>query len=130
MAIQTRIINGSYAEIYVGRGNFITQFAPTYFHQFYTRKILTESESIDDFREVTEAEKTALEESDARWKEPSDELIEQAEAAGIDLDEIFTEIAEESKMTRKQRKELQKNLPIVGQSITVWHVERNCFLNA
>ena len=28
-------------------------------------------------------------------------LKEQAEAAGIDLDEIFTEIAEESKMTRK-----------------------------
>ena len=39
-------------------------------------------------------------------------LKEQAEAAGIDLNEIFSEIAEESKMTRKQRKELQKNLKV------------------
>lgn len=39
-------------------------------------------------------------------------LKEQAEAAGIDLNEVFSEIAEESKMTRKQRKELQKNLKV------------------
>lgn len=60
MAIQTRIINELYTEIYVGEGNFITQSAPTNFHQFYTRKILTESESIDDFREVTAANTKAI----------------------------------------------------------------------
>ena len=39
-------------------------------------------------------------------------LKEQAEAAGIDLNEIFAEIADESHMTRKQRKELQSNLKV------------------
>ena len=110
MAIQTRIINDLYTEIYVGGGNFITQSAPTNFHQFYTRKILTESESIDDFREVTEAEKTALEESDARWKEPSDELIEQAEVAGavynretgyFELNELYDITAEQMRVILK-----------------------------
>lgn len=76
MAIQTRIINGSYAEIYVGRGNFITQSAPTNFHQFYTRKILTESESIDDFREVTASQKATLEQADAKWKRPPQSFID------------------------------------------------------
>lgn len=68
MAIQTRIINGSYTEIYVGGGNFITQGAPTNFHQFWTRKVLTPGESIEDFREVTASEKEALEASDAATK--------------------------------------------------------------
>lgn len=39
-------------------------------------------------------------------------LKEQAEAAGIDLNAIFAEIADESHMTRKQRKELQSNLKV------------------
>ena len=39
-------------------------------------------------------------------------LKEQAEAAGVDLNEIFAEIADESHMTRKQRKELQSNLKV------------------
>lgn len=39
-------------------------------------------------------------------------LKEQAEAAGIDLNDVFSEIADESNMTRKQRKELQKNLKV------------------
>lgn len=82
MAIQERIVNGTFTEIYVnGGGNFITQSRPTHFHQFCRRRILTASESMDDFKEVTEAEKTALEKSDARWKEPSEELIAQAETA-------------------------------------------------
>lgn len=82
MAIQERIVNGTFTEIYVnGGGNFITQSRPTHFHQFCRRRILTASESMDDFKEVTKAEKTALEESDARWKEPSEELIAQAETA-------------------------------------------------
>lgn len=78
MAIQQRIVNDSLTEIYViGGGNFITQSQPTNFHQFFTRKILTPTEDISDFREVTAAERTALEQSDALWKEPSAELIAQ-----------------------------------------------------
>lgn len=66
MAIQQRIINDSLTEIYViGGGNFITQSRPTNFHQFFTRKILTPTEDISDYREVTAAERTALEQADA-----------------------------------------------------------------
>lgn len=78
MAIQTRIINNYYTEIYAG-GNFITQSAPTNFHQFWTQKILTPGESIEDFKEVTASEKTALEKSDAKWEKPSDWEIAQWE---------------------------------------------------
>lgn len=78
MAIQQRIVNDSLTEIYViGGGNFITQSRPTNFHQFFTRKILTPNEDISDFREVTAAERTALEQADALWEEPSAELIAQ-----------------------------------------------------
>lgn len=71
---------------------------------------MTESESIDDFREVTAAEKTALEESDARWKEPSDELIEQAEVAGavynretgyFEMNELYDITAEQMRVILK-----------------------------
>ena len=78
MTIQQRIVNDSLTEIYVnGGGNFITQSRPTNFHQFFTRKILTPTEDISDFREVTAAERTALEQADALWEEPSAELIAQ-----------------------------------------------------
>lgn len=77
MAIQQRIINNSLTEIYIGGGNFLTQSRPTNFHQFFTRKILTPTEDISDYREVTAAERTALEQADAQWKEPSAELIVQ-----------------------------------------------------
>lgn len=79
MAIQTRILNGSFTEIYVGGGNFITQSAPTNFHQFWTQKVLTPGESIEDFKEVTASEKAALEKSDAKWERPSDWEIAQWE---------------------------------------------------
>lgn len=55
MAIEQRIVNNSLTEIYViGGGNFITQSQPTNFHHFFTRKILTPTEDISDFREVTD----------------------------------------------------------------------------
>lgn len=38
--------------------------------------MLTASEDIDDFKEVTEAEKTALEAADAKWEKPTEALIE------------------------------------------------------
>lgn len=85
MAIQTRIINGSLTEIYVVGENFITQASPTNFHQFWTKKILTSSENIEDFKEVTSAEKTTIENKDKEWKEPSEELIAQCKSADTDI---------------------------------------------
>lgn len=82
MAIQTRIVNGSHTEIYVGGGNFITQSYPTNFHQFWTHKILTASENIEDFKEVTVAEMEALEAEDAKWVRPTHSFIALWAAAG------------------------------------------------
>ena len=60
----------------MGGGNFITQSRPTNFHQFFTRKILTPTEDISDFREVTAAERTAIEKADAAWTEPPRSFID------------------------------------------------------
>lgn len=77
MAIQQRFVNDSLTEIYViGGGNFITQSRPTNFHQFFTRKILTPTEDISDFREVTAAERADLEKADAAWVEPPCSFID------------------------------------------------------
>lgn len=85
MAIQSRTINNSLTEIYVGEGNFITQAFPTNFHQFWTKKILTSSEKISDFKEVTSAEKTTIENKDKEWEKPSEELIAQCKSADADI---------------------------------------------
>ena len=85
MAIQSRTINGLLTEIYVGEGNFITQSFPTNFHKFWTKKILTSSENIEDFKEVTSAEKTTIENKDKEWEEPSEELIAQCKSADTDI---------------------------------------------
>lgn len=77
MAIQTRIVNSSFTEIYVGGGNFITQSAPTNFHQFWTQKVLTPGESIEDFKEVTASEKAQFEASDAKWERPPQSFIDE-----------------------------------------------------
>lgn len=69
-------------EVYVG-GNFITQSAPTNFHTFWNRKVMTDGESIDDYRVVTTQEKSALEQSDAQWVEPSADFVAQCKSAGV-----------------------------------------------
>ena len=43
---------------------------------------MTPTENISDWREVTEAEKTALEEADAAWTAPSEEFVRTVEARG------------------------------------------------
>lgn len=58
-------------------GDSITQSAPTNFHQFWTQKILTAGENIEDFREVTASERAALEQSDAAWKRPPQSFIDK-----------------------------------------------------
>lgn len=81
MAIQTKIVNGSFTEIYAGGGNFITLPAPTNFHQFWTQKVLTPGESIEDFKEVTASEKAAIEAADAKWVRPPQSFIDQCKTA-------------------------------------------------
>lgn len=81
MAIQTRIINNSFTEIYVGGVNVITEAAPTNFHNFFKQKILTANETISDYKEVTPAERTAIEAADAE----AQAAIEKAETKAFDL---------------------------------------------
>lgn len=76
MAIETRIINGSFTELYTGGGNYMTQAKATHFHSFWTRKILAPTESIDDFKEVTASEKAKLEAADAAWERPPQSFID------------------------------------------------------
>lgn len=59
----------------------MTQANPTNFHVFTTQKVLGVDESIADWREVTAAEKTKLEASDAAWVRPPQEFIDQWNAA-------------------------------------------------
>ena len=65
MAIETRIINSSFTELYTGGGYYMTQARATLVHDFWTQKILAPTESIDDFKEVTAAERAKLEAADA-----------------------------------------------------------------
>lgn len=82
--METRLI-GSLTEIYItGGGNFVTQAYPTNFHTFHTRKILVGSEKPSDFKEVTAAEKSALEAQNAKWLEPSEEFVTQCKSLGIE----------------------------------------------
>ena len=54
----------------------MTQAKATHFHDFWTRKILANSESTSDFREVTAAEKAKLEAADAAWERPPQSFID------------------------------------------------------
>lgn len=79
--IETKI-KGSYTELYVGGGNFITQAHPTNHHEFWKKRFLTPGESIDDYKEVTAAQKATIEAADAKWEEPSEEFIAECKAEG------------------------------------------------
>lgn len=80
--IQTRQITASLTEIYVGGGKYLTENYPTNFHTFAQRKTLTANDDISNYREVSEAEKTAIEEADAKWTEPPKSFIDLWTAAG------------------------------------------------
>lgn len=81
MAIQTRIVNGSYTEIYVGGGNFITEAAPTNRHHRWKQRILEAGETLANFREVTAAEWAQIEAADAAWVEPPQWFIDMWNSA-------------------------------------------------
>lgn len=77
MAIETRTINGTLTEAYTSvEGSYMTQAKATHFHDFWTRKILAPTESIDDFKEVTASEKAKLEAADAAWERPPQVFID------------------------------------------------------
>lgn len=84
MAIEKKRINRYSSVIYVGGGNFITQAKPTNFHQFWTQKILLENETVADFKEVTAAERSAIEAADAEWTRPPQSFIDLWNNACID----------------------------------------------
>lgn len=75
---------GQLTEIQVdeGGGKYLTQSAPTNFHQFWTKKVLTATESAGDFKEVTASEMNTIKAKDEKWTPPSEELIATATAAG------------------------------------------------
>lgn len=60
----------------MGGGNFVTQAYPTNFHTFHTRKVLVGDEKPGDFKEVTAAERAAIEAQDAKWEEWPQWLID------------------------------------------------------
>ena len=80
--IQTRTI-GSHTEIYIDKNGggksetYITQSKTTVFHDFFTRKFLGEGETVEDFMEVTEAEKQTLEQARNAWVRPPQIFIDQ-----------------------------------------------------
>lgn len=68
-----------------GGGNYITQSFPTNFHKFWTSKILTAGEKIEDFKEVTPAERAQLEADDAKWVRPPQAFIDLWNTACLDM---------------------------------------------
>lgn len=66
-----------------GGGNFITQAYPTNHHEFWKKRYITADESIDDYKEVTPAQKATIEAADAKWEKPSEEFIAECKAIGV-----------------------------------------------
>lgn len=67
----------------LGGGNFVTEAYPTNFHSFAPKRILLDGQSTDDYKEVTPAERSAIEAADAKWEEPSDAFKEICSACGF-----------------------------------------------
>ena len=80
--IQTRTI-GSHTEIYSDKNGggksetYITQSKTTVFHDFFTRKFLGEGETVEEFMEVSEAERDRLQGIRDAWVRPPQVFIDQ-----------------------------------------------------
>lgn len=82
--ISIRTLNSGKSVAYVGGGNFFTQAKPTNFHKFWTQKALLANETVTDFKEVTAAERSAIETADAKWTRPPQSFIDLWNNACID----------------------------------------------
>ena len=82
--ISIRTLTNGKSVAYVGGGNFFTQAKPTNFHKFWTQKNLLENETVADFKEVTAAERSAIETADAEWTRPPQSFIDAWNNACID----------------------------------------------
>lgn len=60
-----------------GGETWITEAKTTVFHNFWKQKLLTSKESVDDFREVTNAEKTQMEKTAEQWQRPPQYMIDR-----------------------------------------------------
>lgn len=69
-------VTNRYTEISTGGGKYLTQSSKTMFPAFWTRKILAAGETPDDFREVTQAQREAMEAARAAWVRPSQAFID------------------------------------------------------
>lgn len=81
--IETNTVCGK-TEIYANGGvstTYLTEAKTTMFHNFWTRKILGEGETPEDFIEVSEAQKTAFEKAAAAWTRPPQVFIDFWNAA-------------------------------------------------
>ena len=84
--IQKRLI-GTHTEIYSDKNGggesatYITQSKTTIFHDFWTSKFLSPTETVADFREVTAAERQQLENIRNAWTRPPQLFIDQWNAA-------------------------------------------------
>lgn len=127
---------GSLIELYIGGGgnSWITQSAPTNFHEFWKRKGLVGSETPADFKEVTDAEKTALEKADAAWVRPPQEFIDMATEVGKEIGDQWARVVwnEETGFFEyhglsdisypEMRKIMEaRNYPVVYINNTVWN---------
>ena len=65
----------------LGGGNFVTEAFPTNFHTFVPKRILLNGQSTDDYKEVTPAERSAIEAEDAKFVEPPQMFIDLWNAA-------------------------------------------------
>ena len=65
----------------LGGGNFVTEAYPTNFHTFAPKRILLDGQSADDYKEVTPAERSAIEAADAKWQPWPESTIAEWKAA-------------------------------------------------
>lgn len=72
---------GTIVEIVASANKFITQVNPPGAHTFFTRKILTSTEKVEDFKEVTSAQKEELEAQNSKLTEPDQTFIDLWNAA-------------------------------------------------
>lgn len=70
-----------------GGGNYLTESYPTNFHHFYKRKMLTQGEKPEDFKEVTQSQRDALENAEAEWQRPPQAFIDLCTFWGVNFNE-------------------------------------------